>query len=142
MAGRTAARKLFTTACALTHTTELAASRLGTEYFLPALFVHRITHLGGIDKQVFTEQLADCRWFRDGPWAGHWQGIAAEHTSVADAALTRLGGTRVEQMFDPAGGVDTAALGDVLAPAVSILADRGAMASPDAVATFCRKAAA
>jgi len=139
MARRTATRKLFTTACALTRTTELAASRLGTEYFLPALFVDRVTHLGGIDKRTFTEQLADCRSFRDGAWAGHWQGIAAEHASVADAALTRLGGPFVEQMLDPAGRVDTAALGDLLAPAVSILADRGAVASPGAVAKFCRE---
>ncbi|XTP35671.1 alpha/beta hydrolase family protein [Mycobacterium sp. TJFP1] len=134
MAGHAVARRLVTSGCALTRTTEWAASRWGTAYFLPALFADRVTHLGGIDKRFFAEQLAQCRSFRDGSWAGHWQAIAADHAGVADAALARLGGPTVAQML--AGPVDTSALGELLTPAVSILADRGPVASPDAVTTF------
>lgn len=138
MAGGNFSRRLFTTACALTHATELVTSRLGTAYFLPALFVDRFTHLGGIQKGVFATQLAKCRSFRDDAWAGHWQGIAAEHLAVADAALGRLGGPTVKQLLDAECPVELSALGALLAPGVSILSERGAVAAPDALDVFCR----
>ncbi|WP_286143788.1 hypothetical protein [Mycobacterium sp. D16R24] len=50
---------------ALTGTTEYAARRFGTAPFLPALFVDRFTHLGGIEPAVFSAQLAACRSFDD-----------------------------------------------------------------------------
>ncbi|WP_327098068.1 alpha/beta hydrolase [Nocardia vinacea] len=85
---------------------------------------------------MFTEQLDRCRSFRDERWAGHWQQIAADHANVADAALAQLGGPSVKELLT--GGVDIVALGELLAPAVSILSERGAVATPDAVAEFCR----
>ncbi len=134
-------RKLFVSACAVTHATEWVASRLGTAYFLPALFVDRFTHLGGIDPAIFTAQLAGCRSFDDRVWAGYWSHIAAQHVAVADAALANLGGPSVQQMLDRPQSVDLAILGGLLAPAVSILAERGAIAPPDAVQTFRRTSA-
>lgn len=139
MAGRGFARKLFTSACALSHSTELAASRLGTAYFLPALFVDRFTHLGGIDRTVFANQLARCRSFQDETWAGYWQTIAAAHIEIADAALNRLGGPTVAQLLDPRRPVDPTTLGQfgtLLAPAAAILSERGAIAPVDAVEAF------
>lgn len=138
MAGRSLARKLFTSTCAMVHATELAASRLGTAYFLPALFVDRFTHMGGIEPAVFSEQLAGCRSFRDDAWAGYWREIAATHATVADAALTRLGAPTVAGLLDTARSVDLHSLGALLAPAESILSERGALAPPNAVEEFGR----
>ncbi len=139
-AGRGVARKVFTSACAVTHATEWAATRLGTAFFLPALFVDRFSHLGGIDRSVFSEQLAGCRTFEDEAWATHWQALADIHIDVANAALERLGGPSVEQMLNPSDEqADLAALGALLAPAVSILSERGAIAPSDAVESFLRQ---
>lgn len=120
----------------MTHTTEFAASGLGTAYFLPALFVDRFTHLGGIDPTVFKDQLAGCRSFRDEAWTKHWQAIAAEHIDAADSASKRLGGPSVQEMRDPANPVNLAALGALLAPAVAVLSQRGVIAPTDAVSAF------
>lgn len=141
MAGRGFARKLLTTACALSHSTELAAAHLGAAYFLPALFVDRFTHLGGIERAVFAAQLAGCRSFEDERWAAHWQAIAASHIEIADAALSRLAGPTVAQLLDPrhpAGAETLSELGALLAPAATILSERGAIAPIDAVEAFRR----
>ena len=92
MAGHAVARRLVTSGRALTRTTEWAASRWGTAYFLPALFADRVTHLGGIDKRFFAEQLAQCRSFRDGSWAGHWDTL---HPTRTMPALERRLGRRL-----------------------------------------------
>lgn len=138
MADRTLARKLFTSTCAMVHATQLAASKLGTAYFLPALFEDRFTHLGGIDPATFSAQLRECRSFRDDAWAGYWREIAATQAKVADAALTRLGAATVAALLDGARPVDLHSLGALLGPAESILSERGAIAPPDAVEKFCR----
>lgn len=134
-----AAKRVAVTACALTHTTDQVAGRLGVSPFLPKLFVDRFTHLGGFTDAQFRNQLAACRTFEDAGWASHWQGFARAQLVRADKALSHLGGPAAEQLVDPDVDVDVRALGELLAPAVTILADRGAVADPDAVAEFCRQ---
>ena len=131
------AKRVTVSAAAMTHTTERAAHRLGVAPFLPRLFADRFTHLGGISKEQFRRQLADCRSFDDARWTGYWQAFTREHLERADAALARLGGQPTEQLLDPTAAIDLQALGDLLAPAMTILADRGPMADPDAVERFC-----
>ncbi len=58
-------KRVLVSTMALTGTTEYAARRFGTAPFLPALFVDRFTHLGGIEPAVFSAQLAACRSFDD-----------------------------------------------------------------------------
>ncbi|TMS52412.1 S9 family peptidase [Mycobacterium sp. DBP42] len=134
-----AAKRVAVTACALTHTTDQVAGRLGVAPFLPKLFVDRFTHLGGFTDAQFRNQLAACRTFEDAGWASHWQGFARAQLVRADKALSHLGGPAAEQLVDLDVDVDVRALGELLAPAVTILADRGAVADPDAVAEFCRQ---
>jgi esterase FrsA len=131
------ANRVMVSACAMTHTTERAAHRFGVAPFLPRLFADRFTQLGGIPEGEFRRQLADCRSFEDARWAGYWEGFAEEHLARANTALSRLGGPTTQQLLDPS--IDVRALGDLLAPAVSILADRGPAADPDAVQRFCAK---
>jgi len=122
------ANRVMVSACAMTHTTERAARRFGVGPFI---------QLGGIPEAEFRTQLAGCRSFEDTQWAGYWAGFAKEHLARADAALSRLGGPETQQLLDPANAIDLITLGDLLAPAVSILADRGPAAEPDAVQRFC-----
>jgi esterase FrsA len=130
-------KRVLVTACAMTHTTERAAHRFGVTPFLPKLHADRITNLGGMPREEFRRQLADCRSFEDTRWAGYWAGFAQDHLSRADAALSRLGGPPLGQLLGAASADDLCALGDLLAPAVTILADRGTVADPAAVARFC-----
>lgn len=130
------ANRLTVTACAVTRTTERAAQRFGVAPFLPKLFADRFTQLGGISTEEFGRQLAGCRSFDDARWAGYWEGFAAEHLARADASLARLGGPTTQQLLDPTAD-DLVTLGDLLAPAVTLLADRGPAADPDAVQRFC-----
>lgn len=134
---RELAKRAFVTACAVTHTTERAANRFGVAPFLPRLHADRITHLGGIPEAEFARQLADCRSFDDGRWTRHWQRYAGEHLVRADEALARLGAPSTAQLLDETVTIDIAALGHILAPAVTLLADRGTVADPAAVARFC-----
>jgi esterase FrsA len=131
------AKRVAVSALALTHTTERAANRVGVAPFLPKLHADRFTHLGGIPDSDFRSQLAGCRSFQDDRWAGYWHGFAEQHVARADTALSRLGGPKVEQLLDPTAAIDIGALGDLLAPAVTILADRGPIADPAAVTRFC-----
>ncbi|MFI1919601.1 alpha/beta hydrolase family protein [Nocardia sp. NPDC020380] len=101
------------------------------------MFADRFTHLGGFHPEEFRRQLDGCRSFDDARWAGYWAGFAQEHLTRADAALARLGGPRTEHLLDPA--ADLRSLGDLLAPAVTILANRGTVADPDAVQQFCAR---
>ncbi|MBV7703978.1 alpha/beta hydrolase [Nocardia nova] len=130
-------KRVLISARTMTHTTERAARRVGVAAFLPRLFADRFTHLGGIDPEEFRRQLHECRSFDDARWAGHWEGFAHQHLARADAALLRLGGPTTEQLLDPAATPDLSALGKLLAPAVTILADRGPVADPEAVERFC-----
>ncbi|RDI51657.1 alpha/beta hydrolase family protein [Nocardia mexicana] len=129
------AQRLTVSACAMTHTTEHAARRRGVAPFLPRLFADRFGHLGGIHRDRFGAELAGCRSFEDARWAGYWEDFAAEHLARADAALLRLGGPGAHQLLDQE--FDPGALGELLAPAVTILADRGTVADPAAVERFC-----
>jgi esterase FrsA len=131
------AKRVTVSACAMTHTTERAAHRFGVAPFLPKLHADRFTQLGGIPEEDFRRQLAGCRSFEDARWAGYWAGFAQEHLTRADAALSRLGGPGAQRLLDPVAEIDLVALGDLLAPAVTILADRGPAADPDAVQRFC-----
>ncbi|MEU1204599.1 alpha/beta hydrolase [Nocardia sp. NPDC005825] len=130
-------KQVMVSARALTHTTERAAQRVGVAPFLPRLFADRFTNLGGLPPEEFRTQLAGCHSFDDARWAGYWEEFADEHLALADAALLRLGGPRAEQLADPSATVDLRELGELLAPAVTILADRGTVADPAAVARFC-----
>jgi esterase FrsA len=131
------ANRVMVSACAMTHTTERAAHRFGVAPFLPKLHADRFTQLGAIPQEEFRRQLTGCRSFEDARWAGHWAGFAQEYLARADAALSRLGGPEVQQLLDPAAEIDTGALGDLLSPAVTILADRGPAPDPGAVQRFC-----
>ncbi|ORJ52565.1 alpha/beta hydrolase family protein [Mycobacterium simiae] len=131
------AKRVVVTACAMTHTTERAANRFGVTPFLPKLHADRITHLGGMPPDEFRQQLAACRSFEDARWVGYWSGFARDHLSRADGALSRLGAPGSHVLLDPAAAPDLRALGELLAPAVTILADRGTVADPAAVARFC-----
>jgi esterase FrsA len=130
------AKRVMVSGCALTRTTERAAHRFGVAPFLPRLFADRFTHLGGIDEAEFRGQLAGCRSFDDTRWAEYWSSFTELHLARADDALTRLGGPPADQLADPAANVDVDGLGELLAPAVSILADRGAGADPAAPQRF------
>ncbi|QKT07842.1 alpha/beta hydrolase [Gordonia sp. X0973] len=129
-------RRAAVTACALTHTTERAARRLGPVPFLPRLFADRFTHLGGISKEEFRIQLESCRSFEDANWSGYWESFAERHLAAAEAALAQLGGPSTSELLDEA-AVDVRALGELLAPAVTILSERGAAADPGAAERFC-----
>jgi esterase FrsA len=131
------AKRVMVSAFAMTHTTEHAAHRFGVTPFLPRLFADRFTHLGGIPEAEFGRQLAGCRSFEDTRWTSYWQRFADEHLARADAALAGLGEPRVQQLLDTTVATDTHVLGNLLAPAVVLLADRGPMADPDAVNRFC-----
>jgi esterase FrsA len=134
---RELANRLMVSACAMTHTTERAARRFGVAPFLPKLHADRFTQLGGIPEEEFRRQLAGCRSFEDAQWASYWAAFAKEHLARADAALSRLGGPQAQPLLDPAAAIDLITLGELLAPAVTILADRGPAADPDAVQRFC-----
>jgi len=131
------AKRVMVSAAAMTHTTERAARRFGVTPFLPKLHADRFTQLGGIPEEEFRKQLAGCRSFEDAQWADYWEGFAQQHLARADAALSRLGGPGTQQLLDPAVAVDLISLGDLLAPAVTILADRGPAPDPAAVQRFC-----
>jgi esterase FrsA len=131
------AKRVVVTACSVTQTTERAAHRFGVAPFLPRLHADRITHLGGIPEAEFAKQLADCHSFEDASWTGHWQGFAGKHLARTDMALSRLGVPTTAQLLDGTTTIDIGELGELLAPAVTILADRGTVADPDAVARFC-----
>ncbi|MFD5177158.1 alpha/beta hydrolase family protein [Nocardia sp. NPDC058379] len=129
------AKKALVSICALTGTTEYATRRVGPAPFLPALFVDRFTHLGGIADAEFRAQLDACRSFDDARWTTHWQTIAARHVARANDALAQLGMPDTDTLLTTT--EPRAELGTRLAPAVTLLADRGPVADPDAVATFC-----
>ncbi|WP_039805351.1 alpha/beta hydrolase family protein [Nocardia araoensis] len=129
-------KRVLISARAMTHTTERAARRVGVAAFLPRLFADRFTHLGGIDPEEFQRQLHGCRSFDDTRWTGYWEDFARQHLARADTALLRLGGPSTDQLLDPAAPRDPHALGGLLAPAVTILADRGPVADPEAVDRF------
>lgn len=118
------AKNLIVSLCALTGTTEHASRRVGVGYFLPELFVDRFANMGGIDKQLFTSQLRDCRSFGDQSWADYWRRLAVRHLDVAAAALDRLGGPAPSELLVPADDDLVARLGAVLAPAVDVFAER------------------
>ncbi|WP_433194362.1 alpha/beta hydrolase family protein [Nocardia sp. CA-107356] len=128
--------KLFISAAAFIRATERLATPMGTRFFLPALFVDRFANMGAIDKTLFTGQLDRCRSFTDEVWAGYWNSLADPHIAAADAALERLGGPNVRDLLDDADHTVVEHLGKLLAPAVSILSERGAQPSPDLVARF------
>lgn len=132
-------RRAAVSTLALTHTTEIAARRLGVAPFLPALSADRFTHLGGIESAVFTEQLAACSSFEDARWADHWEAFAREHLATADVALEALGGPSTGTLLGAHSEDAISRLGELLAPAVSILADRGPIASPDGLREFCAR---
>ncbi len=115
---------LFVTWSALTGTTERAARRRGVGAFLPALFVDRFAHLGGIDKALLTRQLDACKTFEDEGWTSYWRTLARAHLDAADAELASLGAPRVETILGPDGASTAAELGSALAPAVRVLAER------------------
>lgn len=131
------AKKVLVSACALTRTTEYATRRVGPAPFLPALFVDRFTHLGGIADEEFRAQLDGCRSFDDARWTTYWQAIAERHVARANQALAQLGVAGTDELLATADSGIREELGARLSPAVSVLADRGPVADPDAVAKFC-----
>ena len=117
-------KDLFVTWSALTRTTERATRRRGARYFLPALFVDRFANMGCLDKALFTRQLEACRTFEDAGWVSYWRDLADGHLAAADIELARLGAPSTDRILPPGGEATAAELGDALAPAVLVLADR------------------
>ena len=108
------AQRAFVSTLALTRTTEWAARRLGSARFLPALFVDRLTHLGGIDRAVFAAQLAKCRSFEDNRWAAHWESFAGQHFAIADVAVAALSGRSTRELLDSNTDVEIRKLGQTM----------------------------
>ena len=129
-------RRMAVSVRALTHSTESAAHRRGVAPFLPRLFVDRFTHLGGIPDAVFRSQLSECRSFDDDRWAPYWSTFADRHLARADEALFRLGAPESSRLLDAPDPSVLTALGEALAPAATILADRGTVADPEEPARF------
>lgn len=139
MAEATVLRKLFVTACAVTRTTDLAARGTGATPFLPALFVLRYANMGGLDRRLFAQQIAQARSFRDDRWCAYWNRIADAHAERATALLRTLAGT------DPAAVPDLTdratvtsdqhldRLTELLAPAAALFADHGPQADVHAI---------
>lgn len=118
------AKDLCVTCAALTSMTERATRYLGARYFLPALFVDRFANMGGLDKDLFTRQLDGCRTFQDQGWVAYWRDLGQTHLDAADVELAALGAPSVQQILGPGGDATASKIGAVLAPAVTILADR------------------
>ncbi|MVU77189.1 alpha/beta hydrolase [Nocardia sp. ET3-3] len=131
------AKRVMVTACAITRTTERATHRFGVTPFLPKLHADRFTHLGGMPEDQFRLQMAGCRSFEDTHWSTYWGSFASEYLARADEALAKLGGPSTQRLLDPTATTDLRALGDLLAPAVTLLADRGTVADPLAAQRFC-----
>ncbi|MBX7453510.1 alpha/beta hydrolase [Mycolicibacterium sp. 3033] len=119
--------KLLVTACAVTRTTNLVASRRGAAAFLPSLFVLRYANMGGLDPVEFAAQIGQARSFRADRWCDHWNRIAAQHLRRCNTLLGELG------QFD-APGLDEAMaltadqideLQQVLGPGAVLFADHG-----------------
>lgn len=80
-------RRVFITTCMLTRTTELATLRLGTGFFLPALFVLRYASMGGLDPARFAAQLKGVRSFRDEAWCAYWNALAQQELDAITTVL-------------------------------------------------------
>lgn len=81
-----ALRRVFITTCMLTRTTEFATRRLGTGFFLPALFVLRYASMGGLDPKLFAAQLQGVRSFKDEAWCDYWNALARQQLAAMKAA--------------------------------------------------------
>jgi len=125
MAEVTLLRKLMVTACALTRTTNLAAGRTGAAPFLPALFALRYANMGGLDKDVFVEQIRGARSFRDDRWCGYWNVIADGYVHHATDLLRTLAGTELADVPDLASAEHLDAVADWIGPGVQLFADHG-----------------
>ncbi|RUP35414.1 MAG: alpha/beta hydrolase [Curvibacter sp.] len=79
-------RRLFITTCMLTKTTELATRRLGSAFFLPALFVLRYASMGGLDPKLFAAQLKGVRSFKDAVWCEYWNALARQQLAAMKTA--------------------------------------------------------
>lgn len=119
-------RRIFTTACVLTGTTELAARRLGASFFLPALFIRRYSEMGGLDPAHFAMQMDGVRSFTDDAWCGYWDAIAEEQLLAAERAVPGISGKLApDASASPNGGRGQAmaTLREALAPLGSTIAD-------------------
>lgn len=121
----TLARNLAVTARALSHTTERGARRRGAGFFLPALFADRFSLMGGIDKQVFTDQLAACRTFEDDGWTTYWTALADERIAVVDRHLREQGAPSLAELLTADRDAAAAELGRVFGAAASAFAGAG-----------------
>ena len=130
MAEATLLQKIFVTICAVTRSTDLAARWIGAAPFLPALFVLRYANMGGLDHELFAEQIRGARSFRDARWCDYWNDIAETHARCATDLLRSLAGAEssaVPDLTDP----DTASehldgLASWISPAAELFATRHA----------------
>ncbi|WP_374021837.1 alpha/beta hydrolase family protein [Mycobacterium sp. HNNTM2301] len=131
-------QKIFVTACAITHTTDLAARWCGATLFLPKLFVLRYANMGGLDPVGFARQIKAARSFRDDRWCNHWNGIAAQHARRAASMLRGLAGANhspVPDLCEPAAITEehVAVLSELIAPGAVLFADHGPQADDKAI---------
>lgn len=125
-------KRLFVSMCAMTRTTELAARRLGTARFLPALFVLRYANMGGLNRDEFARELAQIHSFRDDRWCSYWDAIADTHVDAAQDAIDSLSGetgTAFPSLLDAESRETLDQLAKRLSPAAPLMADHGPQAS-------------
>lgn len=85
-------KRIFTTFCLLTGTTNLAARGLGASFFLPALFIKRYANMGGLDSEHFAQEMKGIRSFTDDAWCGYWNTIAKKHIAAVENAVPGMVG--------------------------------------------------
>ena len=91
-------KDLFTTLCLFTRLTEEAAHLLSVRFFLPQLFKLRYANMGGIDLDLFTQQLEGCRSFKESAWCGYWNAIAQEYESKAEELIKQKGNPALDEV--------------------------------------------
>lgn len=73
------ARKLFTSICMATKTTNFVSQFTSVNYFLPQLFAFRFANMGGINLDDFRRQLSELRTFDESKWCSYWNSFAQKY---------------------------------------------------------------
>lgn len=129
-------KRLFTTLCLITGTTEIASRFLGAAFFLPVLFVRRYAMMGGLDPQQFSSELRRAHSFADTAWCEHWDSLAASHLADAERVVRDIAGPLAAQEPTPLSSGNEAALALLrqrlapLGPRVASLLTKDVSASP------------
>ena len=120
--------RVLATLCALTGTTGPVVRRAGARAVLPEVCVPRWARLAAVPPERLAAQLDGVRSFADAQWCEYWSEIAERCVAQANTLLRELcaaSGARPVAVVPSSGERSvSAALGDLLAPAAEVLADR------------------